>query len=86
MHACILYNIHYTCMVMIIMIIVSYFNNQESEGVTTVDMEEVAYLSKYRHPHIVQILGICTHKDQPAIVMELMEGGSLFTHLHVVKL
>ena len=47
MHACILYNIHYTCMVMIIMIIVSYFNNQESEGVTTVDMEEVAYLSKY---------------------------------------
>ena len=37
-----------------------------------------------RHKHVIQILGVCDDKHNPAYVMEKMENGSLMDHLHKV--
>lgn len=37
---------------------------------------------RYRHPHIVQVLGVC--EDLNAMVMERLQG-SLYQHLHQVR-
>ena len=42
-------------------------------------------LCRYRHKHIVQKLGVCVERDQLAFVLENMELGSLFHHLHEVN-
>jgi serine/threonine protein kinase len=38
---------------------------------------EVKVLSSVSHPHVVQLLGMCTEPGCQALVYELMEGGSL---------
>ena len=44
----------------------------------------VLTLYRYRHPHIVQIMGMCSEPPFRAIVMEKMENGSLYNHLHEI--
>lgn len=39
-------------------------------------------LSRLRHPHIVAFLGAYLAPPNVCIVEELVEGGSLFDHLH----
>lgn len=38
-------------------------------------------MSKFKHPNILQLLGVCLNAEQPIIVMELMEGGDLLNYL-----
>ncbi|XP_054163853.1 tyrosine-protein kinase Fer-like [Oppia nitens] len=44
-------------------------------------LAEGRILQQYNHPNIVQLIGICVHKQPVMIVMELVEGGSLLNHL-----
>ena len=43
---------------------------------------EVLFLSKIRHPNIILLHGMITHKDIYAIVMEYMPFGDLYIFLH----
>ena len=47
---------------------------------------DLVFFYRYRHPNVVQILGVCCEDELPAIVMEKMQGGSLYYHLHEVCL
>ena len=38
-------------------------------------------MSEFKHPHILQLLGVCLNAEQPIIVMEFMEGGDLLNYL-----
>ena len=60
----------------------SMYDNGIIQNMTSLD---VYMCCRYRHPNIVQILGICCDDEVPAIIMENMEGGSLFIHLHEVS-
>jgi hypothetical protein len=44
--------------------------------------QEVAVLSRLRHPHIVAFLAACTVPPNICIIEELAEGGSLHARLH----
>ncbi len=37
-------------------------------------------MAQFRHPHILQLLGICIDRD-PCLILELMSGGDLLSHL-----
>lgn len=45
----------------------------------------IMHLHRYRHNRLVQIFGVCSDPTLPAIVYELMVGGSLFSHLHLAS-
>ena len=38
-------------------------------------------MSKFKHPNILQLLGVCLNAEQPIIIMELMEGGDLLRYI-----
>ena len=44
-------------------------------------LKEAKFMSKFKHPHILQLLGVCLNAEQPIIIMELMEGGDLLNYL-----
>jgi tyrosine-protein kinase Fer len=44
-------------------------------------LSEGRILKQYNHPNVVQLIGICVHKQPVMIVMELVEGGSLLNYL-----
>ena len=44
---------------------------------------EVAALSRYRHPNILPLMGYCA--DPPCLVFPLMARFSLFSNLHEFK-
>ncbi|CAG7823667.1 unnamed protein product [Allacma fusca] len=44
-------------------------------------LQEGRILKQYQHPNIVRLVGICVQKQPIMIVMELVSGGSLLTHL-----
>ena len=44
-------------------------------------LTEGRILQQYNHPNIVQLIGICVHKQPVMIVMELVEGGALLNYL-----
>ncbi len=44
-------------------------------------LAEGRILKQYNHPNIVQLIGICVHKQPIMIVMELVEGGALINYL-----
>ena len=44
-----------------------------------------AIIFRYRHPRVVQIIGVCVERCMPSMVMELMHS-SLMHHLHQVTL
>lgn len=44
-------------------------------------LAEGRILKQYNHPNVVQLIGICVHKQPVMIVMELVQGGSLLNYL-----
>lgn len=44
-------------------------------------LKEAQLMSNFRHPHILQLLGVCLDNDPHFIIMELMEGGDLLSYL-----
>ena len=46
-------------------------------------LEEAAMLHSLSHPNVVRLLGV-NKTDMPCLVMELLNGGSLFDLLHGV--
>ena len=38
---------------------------------------------RYRHKNLVELMGVC--KSPPALVLEFMEEGSLYDHIHKVS-
>jgi len=45
-------------------------------------LEEIRTISRLRHPNICLVLGAVLSKDEPMLVMEHMEHGSLYDVLH----
>ncbi|CAI2311435.1 unnamed protein product [Caenorhabditis sp. 36 PRJEB53466] len=48
-------------------------------------MKEARLMRKYRHPHIVRIIGLAVHAHPLLIVMEMCPHGSLLSHLRQHK-
>ena len=44
-------------------------------------LKEAKLMSNFRHPHILQFMGISFDDDMSCIVMELMDGGDLLSVL-----
>ncbi|KAH9520631.1 hypothetical protein DERF_004331, partial [Dermatophagoides farinae] len=46
-------------------------------------LKEAKFMSKFKHPHILQLLGVCLnhHSSSIVIVLELMEAGDLLKYL-----
>lgn len=44
-------------------------------------LKEAHLMSNFKHPHILQLLGVCLDNDPHFIIMELMEGGDLLSYL-----
>ena len=44
-------------------------------------IEEARIMSKFDHPHIIRLIGVCTDRSPIFIVMELCEKGSLREYL-----
>lgn len=44
---------------------------------------EISALSKFRHPNLVPLMGVCT--SPPCIIYEYMSRGSLYHNLHMVN-
>jgi serine/threonine protein kinase len=45
-------------------------------------IREIQLASKFRCERLVTVYGACTDRDHPCLVMELMEGGSLFQRIY----
>ena len=45
-------------------------------------MREARIMRLYKHPNIVQFLGVAAQKEPMMLVMELAPGGSLLGYLH----
>lgn len=43
------------------------------------------YFSKFNHPNIVKVLGVCVDNDPVYIIMELMPAGDLLKFLRDAK-
>ena len=46
-------------------------------------LREVRTLFHLRHPNVVQFSGVCIHEKNGILLMELVEGGSLFDNINV---
>ena len=44
-------------------------------------LKEAQLMSKFKHPHILQLIGICLDNDPNFILLELMEAGDLASFL-----
>lgn len=42
-------------------------------------------MAQFKHPHILELLGICLDSD-PCLILELMSGGDLLSHLRSSRL
>ena len=42
-------------------------------------------MSSLRHPNVVLLLAACPEPPRLAIVMEFVKGGSLYSHLYIIK-
>eukprot|EP00741_Cyanophora_paradoxa_P021834 tig00021373_g21076.t1 len=43
---------------------------------------EVLFLSRIHHPHIVGLLATCMEAEEPFILLDLIQGGTLWHELH----
>lgn len=41
----------------------------------------VLLFSKFDHPHILKLLGVCLLNEPQYLILELMEGGDLLSYL-----
>jgi proto-oncogene tyrosine-protein kinase ROS len=48
-------------------------------------LKEAQLMSNFKHAHILQLLGVCLDNDPNFIIMELMEGGDLLSHLRTSR-
>ncbi|XP_070569168.1 proto-oncogene tyrosine-protein kinase ROS-like [Ptychodera flava] len=44
-------------------------------------LKEAQLMSNFKHPHILQLLGVCLDNDPQFIILELMEAGDLLSYL-----
>uniref|UniRef100_A0A8C8SKB0 Tyrosine-protein kinase receptor n=1 Tax=Pelusios castaneus TaxID=367368 RepID=A0A8C8SKB0_9SAUR len=44
-------------------------------------LKEAHLMSKFNHPHILKLLGVCLSNEPQYIILELMEGGDLLSYL-----
>ncbi|NXP12967.1 ROS1 kinase, partial [Thinocorus orbignyianus] len=44
-------------------------------------LKEAHLMSKFDHPHILKLLGVCLLNEPQYLILELMEGGDLLTYL-----
>ncbi|NXL43142.1 ROS1 kinase, partial [Podilymbus podiceps] len=44
-------------------------------------LKEAHLMSKFDHPHILQLLGVCLLNEPQYLILELMEGGDLLSYL-----
>jgi len=49
-------------------------------------LEEAALMAQFKHPNVVELLGVVTRKEQCLLVLELCEKGSLFDLLRKEEL
>ena len=70
------------CMCSIIMLLISNQRGVSSLRATSSSQlkTEVAALTRYRHPHILPLMGYC--ETPPCLVYPLMERSSLYRNLH----
>ena len=55
-------------------------------AVRTMLLEEAALMAQFKHPNVVELLGVVTRKEQCLLVLELCEKGSLFDLLRKEEL
>ncbi|NWS52624.1 ROS1 kinase, partial [Chunga burmeisteri] len=44
-------------------------------------LKEAHFMSKFDHPHILKLLGVCLLNEPQYLILELMEGGDLLSYL-----
>lgn len=44
-------------------------------------VQEAKLMAQFRHPHIIQLMGICVDTDPCCLLLELMGEGDLLSHL-----
>jgi len=44
-------------------------------------IEEAKLMNQFKHPNILELLGVCVEADGCCLVLELMGGGDLLSHL-----
>lgn len=49
-------------------------------------MRHFLFLSKFDHPHILKLLGVCLLNEPQYIILELMEGGDLLSYLRGARM
>lgn len=48
-------------------------------------IKEAKMMGLFKHPHILQLLGICLDPELNSILLELMEGGDLLSYLRSMR-
>ncbi|XP_006026224.1 proto-oncogene tyrosine-protein kinase ROS isoform X2 [Alligator sinensis] len=49
-------------------------------------LKEAHLMSKFDHPHILKLLGVCLLNEPQYIILELMEGGDLLSYLRGARM
>lgn len=44
-------------------------------------IQEAKLMAQFRHPHILQLVGICIDTDPCCLLLELMDNGDLLSYL-----
>ena len=60
----------------------SEMEDDDPQAVMAEFMVEMKLMSKLRHPNIVTFIGACVHNPNLAIILEFMQGGSLYRAIH----